>query len=129
MLFLSCKANAPGYSAKGARPASPVTVTFRRCVSSPPPPPNRFLVGWLVDGAASLIAMMIDAMQTSETLVNSYQYIRRYNPEDSHLQKPEISPAIKKVHSQGVKNYWKVQSLKFYLRPKLFMLGSHFLTC
>jgi hypothetical protein len=26
------------------------------------------------------------AVQTSETLVNSYQSTRRYNPEDSHLQ-------------------------------------------
>jgi hypothetical protein len=31
-------------------------------------------------------AMMMEAVQTSETLVNSYQYTLRYNPEDSHLQ-------------------------------------------
>jgi hypothetical protein len=28
---------------------------------------------------------MIEAVQTSETLVNWYQSTRRYNPEDSHL--------------------------------------------
>jgi hypothetical protein len=30
-------------------------------------------------------ALMMEAVQTSETLVNSYQSTRRYNPEDSHL--------------------------------------------
>jgi hypothetical protein len=35
--------------------------------------------------AASLIALMMEAVQTSETLVNSHQSTRRYNPEDSHL--------------------------------------------
>jgi hypothetical protein len=34
---------------------------------------------------ASLIALMMEAVQTSETLVNSYQSTWRYNPEDSHL--------------------------------------------
>jgi hypothetical protein len=34
----------------------------------------------------SLIALMMEAVQTCETLVNSYQSTRRYNPEDSHLQ-------------------------------------------
>jgi hypothetical protein len=28
---------------------------------------------------------MMEAVQTSETLVHSYQSTRRYNPEDSHL--------------------------------------------
>jgi hypothetical protein len=28
---------------------------------------------------------MMEAVQTAETLVNSYQSTRRYNPEDSHL--------------------------------------------
>jgi hypothetical protein len=31
------------------------------------------------------IALMLQAVQTSEALVNSYQSTRRYNPEDSHL--------------------------------------------
>jgi hypothetical protein len=35
--------------------------------------------------AASLIALKMVAVQTSETSVNSYQSTRRYNPEDSHL--------------------------------------------
>jgi hypothetical protein len=33
-----------------------------------------------------LIAPMMDAARTSETLVNFYQTARRNNPEDSHLQ-------------------------------------------
>jgi hypothetical protein len=33
-----------------------------------------------------IIALMMEAARTSETLVNSsYQTTRRYNPEDSHL--------------------------------------------
>jgi hypothetical protein len=32
-----------------------------------------------------LIALMMEAAMTSETLVNFYQTTRRYNPEDSHL--------------------------------------------
>jgi predicted transcriptional regulator len=32
-----------------------------------------------------LIALMMEAVQTSETLVNSYQSTRIYNQEDSHL--------------------------------------------
>jgi hypothetical protein len=31
------------------------------------------------------IALMMEAARTSETLVNFYQAIRRYNPEDTHL--------------------------------------------
>jgi hypothetical protein len=33
-----------------------------------------------------LIALMMEAARTSETLVNFCQTTRRYNPEDSHLQ-------------------------------------------
>jgi hypothetical protein len=33
----------------------------------------------------AMIALMMEAVQTSETLVNSYQSSQRYNPEDSHL--------------------------------------------
>jgi hypothetical protein len=32
-----------------------------------------------------IIALMMEAARTSETLVNFYQTTRRYNPEDSHL--------------------------------------------
>jgi hypothetical protein len=49
---------------------------------------------WLTDSYISnsfharglLIALMMEAARTSETLVNFYQTTRRYNPEDSHLQ-------------------------------------------
>jgi hypothetical protein len=33
----------------------------------------------------SLVAMIMEAVQTSETSVNSQRSTRRYNPEDSHL--------------------------------------------
>jgi hypothetical protein len=33
-----------------------------------------------------MIALMMEAARTSETLVNFYQTTRRYNPEDSHLR-------------------------------------------
>jgi hypothetical protein len=33
----------------------------------------------------AMIALMMEAVRTSETLVKSYQSTRRYNPEDSHL--------------------------------------------
>jgi hypothetical protein len=35
--------------------------------------------------AVRIIALMMEAVETSETLVNSYQTTRRYNPEDSHV--------------------------------------------
>jgi hypothetical protein len=36
--------------------------------------------------SASIIALMMEAAGTSETLENFYQTTRRYNPEDSHLR-------------------------------------------
>jgi hypothetical protein len=40
-------------------------------------------VSWVV--APMIIALMMEAGRTPETLVNFYQTTRRYNPEDSHL--------------------------------------------
>jgi hypothetical protein len=40
----------------------------------------------IINGATvQIIALMMEAARTSETLVNFYQTTRRYNPEDSHL--------------------------------------------
>jgi hypothetical protein len=39
----------------------------------------------LVEVIIAIIALMMEAARTSETLVNFYQTTRRYNPEDSHL--------------------------------------------
>jgi hypothetical protein len=36
--------------------------------------------------SSSLIALMVEATRTSETLVNFYQTTRRYNPEYSYLR-------------------------------------------
>jgi hypothetical protein len=33
-----------------------------------------------------VVALMMEAARTSETLANFYQTKRRYNPEDSHLR-------------------------------------------
>jgi hypothetical protein len=41
---------------------------------------------WVVSPTA-IIALMMEAVQTSETLVNSYKSTWHYNPEDSHLFK------------------------------------------
>jgi hypothetical protein len=54
----------------------------------------KMAVFWVVAGCRlvgvyqrfRLIALMMEAIQTSETAVNSHQSKRRYNPEDSHLQ-------------------------------------------
>jgi hypothetical protein len=43
-----------------------------------------YLVGFEV--LTAVIALMMEAARTSETLVNFYQTTRRYNPEDSHLR-------------------------------------------
>jgi hypothetical protein len=40
---------------------------------------------------------MMEAVQTSETLVNSYQSTWRYNPEDSHRPKKSILRASHKL--------------------------------
>jgi hypothetical protein len=40
---------------------------------------------WNAKSNYPLIALMMEAARTSETLVNFYQTTRRYNPEDSHL--------------------------------------------
>jgi hypothetical protein len=34
----------------------------------------------------AIIALMMEAARTCETLINFYQTTRRYNPEDSHLR-------------------------------------------
>jgi hypothetical protein len=44
----------------------------------------KMAVFWVVV-PCGLIALMMEAVQTSETLINSYQSAWHYNPEDSHL--------------------------------------------
>jgi hypothetical protein len=41
--------------------------------------------GWLLGCCTMRIALMMEAANTSETLVNFYQTTRRNNPQDSHL--------------------------------------------
>jgi hypothetical protein len=41
---------------------------------------------WVVAPCSlAMIALLMEAVSTSETLVNFYRTTRRYNPEDSHL--------------------------------------------
>jgi hypothetical protein len=47
--------------------------------------------------AASIIALMLEAARTYETLANFYQTTRRYNPEDSHLRNPSIPPTCSMI--------------------------------
>jgi hypothetical protein len=46
----------------------------------------KYQVGFEVLTAVSLKMVVFWVVRTSETLVNFYQTIRRYNPEDSHLR-------------------------------------------
>jgi hypothetical protein len=43
----------------------------------------------LLSSSSGLIALMVEAASTSETLVNFYQTTWRYNAEDSHLHPEE----------------------------------------
>jgi hypothetical protein len=48
--------------------------------------------------AAESITPMMEAVQTSEMLVNLYQSTRRYNPEGSHLQTVPIFTVVNPAH-------------------------------
>jgi hypothetical protein len=58
----------------------------------------KMAVFWVV-ARCRLIALMMEAVQTPETSVNSYQSTWRYNPEDSHLQITNILKGYKKCQS------------------------------
>jgi hypothetical protein len=47
---------------------------------------NAALVFLYHSDSSSLIALIMEAARSSETLVNFYRTTRRYNPEDSHLR-------------------------------------------
>jgi hypothetical protein len=44
----------------------------------------------VLTAVSTIIALMMEAARTSETLVNFYQTTRRYNPEDSHLSHLQV---------------------------------------
>jgi hypothetical protein len=48
-------------------------------------------------GMASLITRMMEAVQTSEMMVNSYQSTWQHNPEDGHIHTH---------HHENLKSYW-----------------------
>jgi hypothetical protein len=56
----------------------------KRAKDLPNPPTN---VAGVCVLDKEIIALMMELVQTSETVVNFYQSTRRYNPEDSHLQR------------------------------------------
>jgi 16S rRNA C1402 (ribose-2'-O) methylase RsmI len=47
----------------------------------------------------AMIALIIEAARTSETLVNFYQTTRRYNPEHSHLRTHRLENLISYLHN------------------------------
>jgi hypothetical protein len=47
---------------------------------------NKALLNYPRNEDGCLIALMLEATRTSETLVNFYQTTRRYSPEESHLR-------------------------------------------
>jgi hypothetical protein len=47
---------------------------------------KKMAVFWDVGPCIAVIALMMEAVQTSETSVNLFQSAWRYNPEDGHLQ-------------------------------------------
>jgi hypothetical protein len=59
-----------------------------------------FLVGWLVGRSVGwlrglLITLIMEAVRTTETLVNFYHTTGRYNPEDSHRNKGYVLEALR----------------------------------
>jgi hypothetical protein len=55
-----------------------------------------------------LMMLMVEAVTTTETSVNSYQSTRRYNPEDSHIHN---------YRSQNLKSYLNTTVLKISDSP------------
>jgi hypothetical protein len=65
--------------------------------------------------AASIIALMMEAARTSETLVNFYQTTWRYNPEDSHLHITDLQRGyytFTYIHTTDLENV--SEYLEFY---------------
>jgi hypothetical protein len=61
-----------------------------------------------------LIALMMEATRTSETLVNFYQTTRRYNPEDSHLsthRREKLNPTKRNMPSWCHLQRWIFQKM------------------
>jgi hypothetical protein len=59
-----------------------------------------------------MIAVMMEAVQTSQTLVNSYQSTRRYNPEDSHLCFESCNIAVSLIAQQIFQDEYILKSSK-----------------
>jgi hypothetical protein len=53
-----------------------------------------------------LIALMMEAARTSETLVNFYQTTQRYNPKDSHLRTHRRENLKSYVKRKLISNYF-----------------------
>jgi hypothetical protein len=82
------------------------------------------------------ITLMMEAVQTSETLVNSYQPTWCYNPEDSHLHtqhceslKSETLKLVYFAYFHSITSYWVIfwknstDSKKvFYLQKKIIRI-------
>jgi hypothetical protein len=66
--------------------------------------------------------LMMEAVRTTETLLNSYQCTWRYNPEDSHLQNTEFL----NVKSGCTRNYHQIFKANYLLHDAKYSLkNSH----
>jgi hypothetical protein len=62
-----------------------------------------------------IIALMMEAVRTSETLVNFYQTTRRCNPEDSHLR----------THRRkNLKSYFDIEKVRFPTMQFFLLLST-----
>jgi hypothetical protein len=77
--------------------------------------------------ASSLIALMMEAVQTSETSVNSYQSTLRYNPEDSHLHYEKLFYILCKSVSLVVWKLDDVMTLELNNNKHSVLYSFHFI--
>jgi hypothetical protein len=88
----------------------------RTLVRLVPVSPAHWPTDWFGD---RFIALMVEAVQTSETLVNSYRSTRRYNPEHSHLRTHGIENLNCCNITAGFSPLWSVMSPRQSLAPIL----------
>jgi hypothetical protein len=78
-----------------------------------------------------IIALMMEAVRTSETLVNFYQTIRRYNPEGSHLQKNMID-IFTAVETSDLRCFDFINEFMYFLvirRMRKYFQNSSIFSC
>jgi NADH pyrophosphatase NudC (nudix superfamily) len=69
--------------------------------------------------AIAIIALMMEAARTCGTLVNFYQTIRRYNPEDSHLLTHRRENLKSYLQKNDLETFPRLSPWKIFLLEKL----------